>query len=131
MRVLSLDPGFTTGVAVYDSEGNLECSMAVTRRGLHRRGFFGVLVSMAQPDIVLIEALPQNNVTSDMMAIHSYITQWFKIAGYTVETIQPVQWKNLTGRVEIPGQHARDAATMAKWWLGTKGIIVNGENISA
>lgn len=117
MRVLSLDPGFTTGVAIYDTEGDLECSMAVTLKGLHRRGFFNHLISVSQPDITLIEALPTNNVTSDMMAIHSYITQWFKIAGYPVELIKPAQWKHLTDRVEIPGQHARDAATMAKWWI--------------
>lgn len=117
MRVLSIDPGFTTGIAIYDEEGNLESSMAVTLRGLHRNGFFGHLVSHAKPDVVLIEALPTNNVSSDMMAIHSHITQWFKIAGYVVELIRPAQWKGLATRVEIPGQHARDAATMAAWWI--------------
>jgi len=68
-------------------------------------------------------------VTSEMMAIHSHITQWFNIASYPVEMIKPVQWKGLIGRVEIPGQHARDAATMASWWLAQKGIIVSdGQN---
>lgn len=125
MRVLSIDPGMTTGIAVYDEDGNLECSMAVTLKGLHRNGLFGYLVSQAKPDITLIEALPINNVTPEIRMIHSHITQWFKIAGYPVELIRPSQWKGLAKRVEIPGQHARDAATMAAWWLAQKGIKVN------
>lgn len=129
MRVLSIDPGFTTGIAIYDSEGNLECSMAVTLKGLHRNGFLGHLISVAKPDITLIEAMPTNNITADMMAIHSHISQWFRIAGYPVETIRPSQWKNLVERVEIPGSHARDAATMATWWIKQRGIVPDsGQN---
>lgn len=129
MRVLSIDPGFTIGIAIYDDEGNLECSMAITLKGLHRNGFFSHLVSHAKQDITLIEALPTNNVSSEMMAIHSHITQWFRIAGYQVELVRPSQWKGLVQRVEIPGQHARDAATMGAWWLAQKGIKVNdGQN---
>lgn len=129
MRVLSIDPGFTTGVAIYDEDGNLECSMAVTLKGLHRNGFFNHLISTARPDITLIESLPMNNVTPEMMAIHSHITQWFNIAGYPTELIKPAQWKGLTHRVEIPGQHARDAATMGIWWLAQKGVVAaNGQN---
>lgn len=129
MRVLSIDPGFTTGIAVFDTDGHLECSMGVTLKGLHRNGFFNHLISISKPDITLIEALPMNNVTPDMSAIHSHITQWFKIAGYEVESIRPAQWKGLAKRVEIPGQHARDAATMAKWWFMQKGVVAEyGQN---
>lgn len=103
--------------------------MAVTLKGLNRNGFFNHLVSTAKPDITLIEALPTNNISNEMMAIHSHIAQWFSIAGYKVEMIRPAQWKGFTDRVEIPGQHARDAATMAQWWLEQKGIVVNnGQN---
>lgn len=125
MRVLSIDPGYTTGIAIYDGEGNLEYAMSVTLKGLHRNGFFNHLISMARPDITLIEDLPTNNVTPTMRATHSHITQWFHIASYPVEIIRPSQWKGLIHRVEIPGQHARDAATMAAWWLKKKGILVN------
>jgi hypothetical protein len=75
------------------------------------------LISIAKPDITLIEALPPNNVTSEMQAIHSHITQWFRIASYPIEIVMPSQWKGLAKRVEIPGQHARDAATMAAWYI--------------
>lgn len=126
MRILSIDPGFTTGIALYDNDEELEWSMAVMRKGLHRNGFLSHLVNIARPDIVLIEALPTNNVSSDMAAIHSHISQWFKIAGYRVEHIRPVEWKNLVTRVEIPGQHARDAATMALWWIKNKKSSVEG-----
>lgn len=124
MRVLSIDPGMTTGIAVFDTDGNLECSMAVTLKGLHRMGFFQKLLSIAKPDITLIEELPLNNVEQDMRAIHSHITQWFVISSSPYESVKPAQWKGLVQRVEIPGQHARDAATMAKWWLAQKGVKI-------
>lgn len=117
MRVLSIDPGITTGISIYNDDGELECSLTVTAKGLQRSGFFNQIVSFAKQDITLIEALPTNHVTPEMLAIHSYIKQWFVIASYPIEEIKPAQWKGLAARVEIPGQHARDAATMAKWWL--------------
>lgn len=121
MRVLSIDPGYTTGIAVYGSDSELEASMAVTRRGLFKNGFLNHLVSIAKPDVVLIEALPQNLVSSEMQKIHGYITTWFTVAGMTPISIRPSQWKGLVERVEIPGVHARDAATMAKWWVLKEG----------
>lgn len=114
MRILSIDPGYTTGIAIYD--GELEASLTVTRKGLFLNGFLSNLVAIAKPDVVLIEALPQNLVSSEMQKIHAYLTNWFEIAGYKPQSIKPSQWKNLTQRVEIPGVHARDAATMARWW---------------
>lgn len=116
MRILSIDPGYTTGVAVFDSDGEIESSMAVTRKGLFKNNFLNHLVSIAKPDVVLVEALPQNLVSIEMQRIHGYITTWFTVAAMEPQSIKPSQWKGLIERVEIPGQHARDAATMAKWW---------------
>lgn len=116
-RVLSFDPGYTTGVAVYDSDGELEASMAMTRKGLFKNGFLNHLVSIAKPDVVLVEALPTNLVSSEMQKIHGYIVNWFTVAGMEPVIIKPSQWKNLVQRVEIPGVHARDAATMARWFI--------------
>lgn len=128
MRILSLDPGITTGIAVYNDDGNLECSMAVTLKGLYRNGFFSYLISISKPDITLVESLPTNHVDPDTLRVYSYITQWLNIASYPFETIKPAQWKGLVARVEIPGQHARDAATMAKWWLVQKKLLTTVTN---
>lgn len=122
MRVLSIDPGFTTGIAIFNDSSELECAMSVTLKGLYRGGFFNHLVSISRPDITLIEALPTQHIAPEMLEIHGRILQWFTIAGYPTEQIRPAQWKKLVARVEIPGQHARDAATMAMWWAKANAV---------
>lgn len=118
MRILSIDPGLTTGIAIVDGEsGGLEASMTVTRKGLFRNGFLSHLVAISKPDVVLIEELPVNFINKDVREIHNHLTSWFRIAGFETHQIKPAQWKRLVQRVEIPGQHARDAATMASWWI--------------
>lgn len=116
MRILSIDPGFTTGIAILEEDGSLESSITITRKGLFRNGFFNHLIALAKPDVVVIEELPQNSVSPEMRDLHGHLANWFRIAGYRVEHVKPAQWKGLVQRVEIPGQHARDAATMGKWW---------------
>jgi hypothetical protein len=120
MRILALDPGHTTGVAVLGEEGEVEISMTI--RGtifLQRSGFIQDLVDIAKPETILIEALPTNFVdplTSEVFhAIHRGFVSHCPFSSILV--INPGQWKNMVQRVEIPGQHARDAATMAKWYL--------------
>lgn len=119
MRILSFDPGYTTGIAIYgdDEKEPFDAFLTVTRTGLFRKGFLNHIISLAKPDVVLVEALPTNLVNSEMLRIHSYITHWFVTAGYSVEIIKPSEWKKWAARVEVPGQHARDAATMAAWWV--------------
>jgi hypothetical protein len=117
MRVLSIDPGYTTGIAVYDENGELEVSMAASRLGLFGNGFLTGLIKMSHPDVVLIEAIPTHHIDPETMKIHSHLTQWFTVAGFAVYSIRPAEWKGMVPRVEIPGQHARDAATMAMWWI--------------
>lgn len=112
-----MDPGVITGIAVYGEDGELESSMAVNYKTFYKNGFFTSLVSMTHPDVVLVEDIPQNNVHRETLELYTYIMHWFKIAGFKTASIKPSQWKGLVERVEIPGQHARDAATMAKWWL--------------
>lgn len=117
MRILSVDPGYTTGIAIVDEDGEWESAFSVTRRGLYRNGFLNHLVAISQPDVVLIEELPASLVSSEMRQIHAYIANWFRVAGYEIENIKPAQWKGLATRIEIPGTHTRDAATMASWWV--------------
>lgn len=122
MRILSIDPGYTTGIAILDEDGAIESSITVTHKGLFRNGFLNHLIAIAKPDVVLIEELPQNLVSVEMRELHSHISNWFKVAGFRVESIKPAQWKGLVQRVEIPGQHARDAATMGSWWIGKERV---------
>jgi len=116
-RILSLDPGHTVGVAALDDSGELYFSMAVPKDTIYRNGFLNKLVAMAKPDVVLIENLPKSMVDVETNKVWNHFCHWFKIAGFQIVHINPGQWKGLAKRVEIPGQHARDAATMAKWWL--------------
>lgn len=117
MRILSLDPGHTTGIAILNESGDLEVSMAVPKETVFRRGFLSSLIRMSDPDVVLLEGLPTRMVDPITQDIWSHFSKWFNVAGYKVEIIQPSQWKGLVERVEIPGQHARDAASMAKWYV--------------
>lgn len=121
-RVLSIDPGHTTGIAAFDEAGTLKFSMTVSKESVYENGFMESLTKMAKPDIVLIECLPSQVVDKQTQLIWFHFNQWYRVAGYTVLDILPAQWKGLVARVEIPGQHARDAATMGRWYLRAKGL---------
>jgi hypothetical protein len=121
MRVLAFDPGFTTGIAVYNESGELELTITVTKEKVLRNGFLNKLVAISTPDKVLIEGLPTQKVNQDIADLFSTLKRWFTVAGYDTEIILPGQWKGMVRRVEIPGNHARDAATMAAWYYRTKG----------
>lgn len=116
-RVLSIDPGITTGIAVYDENGELDAALTVRKEKIYKNGFLTDLISLSHPEVILVENLPLNNVDKETQRLHAYFIARFRIAGFEVVEIQPSQWKGWAKRVEIPGQHARDAATMAKWWL--------------
>lgn len=121
MNVLSIDPGITTGIAVYDEDGDL-MSITASKDKILKNGFLNKLVAISHPNVVIIEDLPKSNVHQETQELHSYLHQWFRVAGYETVRIKPGQWKGLAKRVEIPGQHARDAATMAKWWMGSQKV---------
>lgn len=116
MQILSIDPGITTGIAI-SSDTYLEISMTVRHEKVLSNGFLNKLVSMAKPDVVLIEDIPAFMPHPDMVKLKTELVRWFRVAGFDVREIKPSQWKKLTTRVEIPGVHARDAATMSKWWV--------------
>lgn len=118
-RILSIDPGHTTGIAVYDKDGQLEFSMAAPAKTIQIAGFFLDLVGFCRPEIILIEDLPKNYVDALTQQVWSHIAARVTVLKPKVKIVQikPAQWKGFAERVEIPGQHARDAATMAKWWI--------------
>lgn len=115
-RILSLDPGLTTGIAISTEDG-VEVTMTVGKTKLLANGFFNHLVLMAKPDFVLVETVPDRSPDLTQFALVQHVYNWFKTAGYVTHLIRPVEWKNFVERVEINGSHARDAATMARWWI--------------
>jgi hypothetical protein len=117
MRILAIDPGLTTGIAVYNEQNDLELSLTVSKKGIYRNSFLSKLVALCQPQIVLLEDLPRSNIHKETRELHAHLQVWFRVAGYQLVDIRPGQWKGLVKRVEIPGQHARDAATMVAWYI--------------
>lgn len=117
-RVLSIDPGLTTGIAIYDENGKLEAAVTASKDTIYVDGWLNKLVALAQPEVVLIEAIPISQLVEiDMIDLYAYLKEWLKRTDLEIEIITPSQWKKLIERVEIPGQHARDAATMGAWWI--------------
>lgn len=116
-RVLAIDPGWTTGIAIYDENGELDMTMTVRKEKIYKNGFLNNLVKMSKAEVVLLESLPKSNVDKETQKLHTHLSSWFRTAAYELIDIQPSQWKGLATRVEIPGQHARDAATLGRWWI--------------
>jgi hypothetical protein len=116
-RILAIDPGITTGIAVYDENGELVISLTCSKDALYRNGILNNLVSMSQPEVVLLEDIPTQHADRQTERLHTVLENWFRTAGFNVVNIKPSQWKGLVERVEIPGQHARDAASMARWFI--------------
>lgn len=115
-KYLSFDPGFITGIALSNTH-DVEITMTVTREMVLSNGFLSKLVAMTKPDVVLVEGIPAFMPHPAIVELKAEIVRWFRIAGYEVHEIQPSQWKGFVKRVVIPGQHARDAASMCRWWV--------------
>lgn len=118
MRILSIDPGHSTGIAVFNAQGEYEFSMHITDEAWNGGNFILKLVALAKPDMVLLEGIPSRQQDPKTVERFTELKQWLKVAGYPFRVILPGQWKGLTDGPKIPGQHARDAAKMAMWWMG-------------
>lgn len=116
MRVVSFDPGHSTGVAVFDEEGIWVMGMTVTTALLQDRMFQG-LVKFARPDAIVVESPPQFSRDPETDTNYHFIVQWFKGAGYPVYEVNPGQWKGMVQTEKISGQHQVDAASMGRWWM--------------
>lgn len=117
-KFISIDPGQMTGIAAYEGK-ELNFTLTVSSRKLLSNGFLNGLILLSKPEIVLIEDVPKLKPDPHQLVLVAELIRWFRVAGYQVEMIQPSQWKNFVKRVEIPGQHARDAATMGAYYLST------------
>lgn len=124
MRVVSFDPGHTTGVAVFDEDGAWVMGLTVGSPVLGDRLFQGI-VKMARPDAIIVESPPQFSRDPQTDSNYHAIKEWFLRAGFTVYEVNPGQWKGMVAPEKISGQHQIDAATMGNWWLrSTEGVHV-------
>ena len=118
MRVLSIDPGHSTGVAVFNEAGEYELSINISDGAWNNGYLLNQLVALARPEIVLIEGIPSKVVDEKTAARFYNLERWFTVAGYKVYVVKPSEWKGLVQKSDIPSQHARDAARMGQWWMG-------------
>lgn len=115
MRILSFDPGQMTGVAVLDTEGNLDFAMAVTTMALQEPSFLLHVGALARADLVVVEKPPPYIHSDPAVQNYHLICAWYEKQGYEVQRVNPGQWKGMTKDIRIPATHQNDAATMAAW----------------
>jgi hypothetical protein len=119
MRVLAVDPGHTIGLAFVTTQFGLRWSMTIPTDHDGYLDLFGRMVELANPTVVLIEGIPSKFVDEKTSQIFHAVRHWVDLETnhFEIVVVKPAAWKGLVKRVEIPGQHARDAATMAKWYI--------------
>lgn len=127
MRILSFDPGHSTGVACIDETGEWRFGMTVDIQGLEGKDFFRYLTGMARPDVVVVEEPPKFARDDIMLRAYGLIKQYFTTAGYPVETVNPGQWKGMVTRDKISGAHQNDAAGMGQWYWRSR--LVNNKRL--
>lgn len=119
MRILSIDPGLTTGIALID-DGLFIFGMLAIEDMIMSTDFFNQLAKMSTPDVVIVEKPPQaaRFNTHTHQEIYIRTLRWFRTADYRVVTINPGQWKHLIVRSKADSVHIRDATDMARWFYG-------------
>ena len=119
-RILSIDPGDTTGIAFF-LYGELRFSMTLNPGTVASRNFLRSLYLMTSPEIVIIEQIPPiTHHASEQSVVFHETLKWFENVGCKVIVINPGQWKGLVKRTKITSTHSRDAADMAEWYYRSK-----------
>lgn len=118
MNIIAFDPGETVGIAVL-IDGQWVMGMTVPEKELNEV-VFRSLIMIAEPTIVVIEALPTGVVHQKSHAASQRIKKWFAIAGYSIAEVNPGQWKGMAKRIDISGTHQKDAATMGLWYWSSR-----------
>jgi hypothetical protein len=114
-RILSVDPGEMTGIS-YVEDGKFIWGMTCRPECFDSEDFIMGIVKMTKPTTIVIESPPTRPAfyNQDQSHIFDLLTRVYRIAGFTVEHLNPGQWKHLVERTPIDGTHMRDAADMAK-----------------
>ena len=114
-RILAIDPGEMTGIS-YVEDGKFVWAMTCKPECFDYEDFIMGIVKMTKPTTIVIENPPSQTAfyNKDQYHIFDLLTRMYRIAGFTVEHIQPGNWKGLIERTKIDGTHARDATDIAK-----------------
>lgn len=114
-RILSIDPGEMTGIS-YVEDGRFVWGMTCRPECFDSEDFILGIVKMTRPTTIVIESPPVKTAfyNRDQSHIFDLLTRMYRIAGFSVEHMRPVEWKGLIERSQIDGTHMRDATDMAK-----------------
>lgn len=117
-NVISFDPGFTTGVALYKNR-ELYLQLSINRKHINSH-FLIALHSFMSPDIVLVEQPPSAakfNVQEHAEIVNT-IVEFFRKHSVLVDMIKPGSWKKMVKRSTFDSTHIKDATDMANWFIG-------------
>jgi hypothetical protein len=116
MRVLSIDPGITTGWALIDGP-------SVTATGTCTTDQMSTTVEVwlkLDPHVVVIEfvlSVTSSKLNQELTKIADVLRRLFPRASY----VRPGQWKPVMEHVALDvkgiSKHERDAIKMGFWWL--------------
>lgn len=116
-RILSFDPGETTGIA-FLNEGNLVWGMAAYASAFQKESFIMCLTKMVKPTGIILESMPSNGFPNqDQTFVHNFVLTWYQKAGYQIALIKPGFWKGLVPRTKMDSVDIKDAADMALWFF--------------
>lgn len=119
MKVVAVDPGDVTGVAVFEN-GKLVYTISFPVSTEHTIAQLLDLIATVNPDSLIIEKPPQNNRNRKLAAIYYGLELWANTVSVEIVTYFPGNWKPVMkkrGRTEISSTHERDAADMGKYHL--------------
>jgi hypothetical protein len=110
---VALDPGSTTGVAVFSDGGLVDTfSTVAPHEGLRER------LDRLDPDDVVCERGPSLRRQPEACApVERLVIELF---GEIVQWVQPSSWKNHPDARLMESQHERDAARMGRYWLASR-----------
>jgi hypothetical protein len=119
-RILSFDPGSTTGIS-YLENGNFRFGLIAVPAMFGSEDFLASLAKICKPTTILIEEPPRGGFPSkDQTFVVETISRWYSVAGFNVHVIMPAQWKKLVESSGIDANsHIRDATDMAKWYFNS------------
>ena len=116
MRILAVDPGHTTGIALLQEDSVL-LAMLVSKE-IVDTFFAQELYERWKPEIVAIERTPQHSDV-DQLTVAIEMTFWLVAEGLRipVKRISPGTWKPVMGKLTRAkiGDHLRDAIDLGRY----------------
>jgi len=126
-RILSIDPGESTGIA-YIEDGEFVWGMVAEPKAFDSEIFVLSLTTMTKPTTIVLEAPPTKTTfyNADQYRIYEQLLRFYQNAGFRTVTMNPGRWKGFMERTDIKSTHARDAADMGKFQHFQEMKVANG-----